>query len=104
MPSRKKCPQTKEEFVNKILSYDFDGDIRKLGDNARIERATPQSFFVYFPDIDRRYELTVSIPRNAQTHHAAPRVVKAPVIVLESKDETEAPKTPAKRKRTKESA
>lgn len=101
MTTRKiKCPQTKEDFVNRILSYDFDGDIRKMGgEGTRIERAGPQSFFVYFPELDRKYELTVSIPRSEQPGYRAP-ILRAPPVQAKPSD----PEPVKRRKRVKEDA
>lgn len=58
-----RSPRTKEELLNKMLSYDFDGDLRKLGENVRITRASANSLLLTFPDLDRAYEVCVRIPR-----------------------------------------
>lgn len=61
----KRDPKTKEAFVDRILSYDFDGDIRHLGQgDAKLERTGPQSFRITFQS-GRTYELVVRIPRDA---------------------------------------
>lgn len=59
-----KAPRTKEELMNKMLSYDFDGDIRKLGPNARLERVNANALALTFPDIGRTYVLSVHIPKD----------------------------------------
>jgi len=64
MPIRQtRSPRTKEELLNKMLSFDFDGDIRTLGPETRIKRTAPNEITLEFPDIDRKYVLSVHIPR-----------------------------------------
>lgn len=64
MPQRaSRTPRTKEELVNKLLSFDFDGDIRHLGDNASIVRVKPHIVRLTFPDTGGVFDLTVHIPR-----------------------------------------
>lgn len=58
-----KSPRTKEEIVNRILSYDFDGDLRHLGPDIEIERASAQSFYLHCRDINRTYEVIIRIPK-----------------------------------------
>jgi hypothetical protein len=57
-------PKTKREVVDRLLSFDFDGDIRSIGrEPATLKRTSEQSFAIHFPDSDRTYELSVHIPR-----------------------------------------
>lgn len=63
MPPKSAGPRSKEELLNKMLSYDFSGDIRELGEGARIERVSPNTMRLTFPEIDRVYEISVHIPR-----------------------------------------
>lgn len=60
-----KDPRTKEELLNKLLSYDFNGDVRTLGEGTQIKRVDPQTLHVTFPKIGRTYEIAVRIPREA---------------------------------------
>lgn len=65
MPQRQtNAPRTKEELLNKMLSYDFNGDIRTLGEGARIERTAANALTLHFPEIGRTYELVARIPRS----------------------------------------
>ena len=70
-----RSPRTKEELVNKILSYDFNGDIRTLGEGVSLVRTKPHIVSLRFPDIDRAYELVVRIPREEKKRiRAKPKV------------------------------
>lgn len=63
--SRFRDPQTKREVIDRMLSFDFTGDIRDIGEGkARLERVSPQSFLLTFPS-GRTYEFVVRIPRDA---------------------------------------
>lgn len=65
----KRDPKTKEDFVNRILSYDFDGDIRHLGQgDAKLERTGAQSFRLTFQS-GKTFELVVRIPRDEASSH-----------------------------------
>lgn len=59
-----RTPRTKEELINKILSYDFDGDIRHLGENTSVVRVAPHIVRLTFPDTGGVFDLTVHIPRD----------------------------------------
>lgn len=64
---RKRDPKTKGEVVDRLLSFDFEGDIRQIGaEPARLERTGAQSFRVTFPASDRTYEFVVRIPRDEE--------------------------------------
>lgn len=64
MPLRNRDPRSKEELLDRMMSFDFDGDIRHLGSEpARITRLSPNRIALTFPASDRTYELSVHIPR-----------------------------------------
>lgn len=63
MPYVQKPPASKRELINRILSHDFDGDLRHLGEGARISRVDAQTIEVRFDDIDRTFLLSAHIPR-----------------------------------------
>ena len=61
-------PRTKEQFLNRILSYDFDGDLANLGESkAVISRTAPNKVGVIFPTTGQTYELVVRKPRAKPT-------------------------------------
>lgn len=66
-------PKTKEAVLNRMLSYDFSGDIRQLGINTRIERIAPHKVALDFPESGKRYILTISKPRPVSKR-------KAPIV------------------------
>lgn len=60
-------PKTKEDFLDRLLMADFDGDIRNLGAQpARIKRLAANALELVFPDSGVVYELTVHRPRDAK--------------------------------------
>lgn len=64
MAARTRDPRTKEEFLDRMLSFDFDGDIRHLGvEPATIQRMGPNALRLKFPDSDQVFDLTVHKPR-----------------------------------------
>lgn len=64
---RKRDPRSKEELLDRMLSYDFDGDIRHLGAQpASIVRQGPNRLLLAFPDSGKTFELEVHIPRDAE--------------------------------------
>lgn len=74
--ARTRDPRTKEEFLDRMLSYDFDGDIRHLGvGEATIQRASANSVWVRFPTSERDYLLTIRLPRGPR---AKIRLAKSP--------------------------
>lgn len=73
---RKRDPRTKEELFDRMLSYDFDGDIRHLGvEPATIVRTSPNKLLLTFPDSGVTFELEVHRPRefSQAAARAAPR-------------------------------
>lgn len=65
MAGRNRDPRTKEELFDRMLSFDFDGDIRNLGaEPARLVRLAPNRLALEFPASGRTYELAVKIPRD----------------------------------------
>lgn len=57
-------PKTKEQFVDRILSYDFDGDFTALGVyRAQLTRLAANKFTIKFPATGQQYELVVKKPR-----------------------------------------
>ncbi len=68
MPDRAiRDPKTKADFIDRIMSYDFDGDIRHLGvQNAIIHRVRPHVIRLRFPDTGKEFELAVRLPRSEE--------------------------------------
>lgn len=68
---RKRDPRTKEELLDRMLSFDFDGDIRHLGvETASVVRSGPNRLLLTFPDSGVTFELTVHRPREFSQHVA----------------------------------
>lgn len=63
MPYVQKPPVTKRDLMNRMLSHDFDGDLRNLGEGARISRVSGNTLELRFDNIDRTFLLSVHIPR-----------------------------------------
>jgi hypothetical protein len=64
MARMKRDPRTKEELLNRMLSFDFDGDIRHLGEEpATVQRQGPNSLLLKFPATNTVFELSVHRPR-----------------------------------------
>lgn len=62
--ARRNDPRTKEAVLDRMLSYDFDGDIRHLGvEPARLTRTARNRMLLTFPTSGITYELTVRRPR-----------------------------------------
>jgi hypothetical protein len=62
--ARKSDPKTKEQLLDRMLSFDFDGDIRHLGvEPASIVRVSPNTLRLTFPDSGVTFELEVHRPR-----------------------------------------
>jgi hypothetical protein len=62
--ARKNDPRTKEQLLDRMMSFDFDGDIRHLGvEPASIVRVSPNTLRLTFPDSGVTYELSVHRPR-----------------------------------------
>lgn len=64
-----KPPLSKRELVNRLLSNDFNGDFRSLGEGAQISRAGPNLVEIRFPEIDRTFMLSAHIPRDGTAAH-----------------------------------
>lgn len=64
----KRDPRTKEEFLNRLLSYDFSGDIRDLAidRNLIIKRAGANVLDLHFPASDQHFQLVVRKPRTEE--------------------------------------
>lgn len=61
---RTRDPRTKEELLDRMLAYDFDGDIRHLGaEPASIIRTAANKLELVFPKSGRVYELVARLPR-----------------------------------------
>ncbi len=58
-----RSPVSKAELVNRLFSFDFSGDWRNLGPSVNIERVKPNAVKLTFPDTDRAFVLSVSMPR-----------------------------------------
>lgn len=56
-------PKTKQDLVNRLTSIDFSGDLRDLGEDARVTREAKNAIKVTFPKIGREYVLSVHLPR-----------------------------------------
>lgn len=64
MALRKRDPRTKEELLDRMLSFDFDGDIRNLGaEPASISRQSPHVLLLTFPASNTVFELSIHRPR-----------------------------------------
>lgn len=60
-------PRTKAEFMQRVLSYDFSGDIRTLSpEGARITRTGTNRLEVLMPMSGIRFELVVRRPRSEE--------------------------------------
>lgn len=101
-------PKTKREVVDRLLSYDFEGDIRQIGETpAKLERTGAQSFRVTFPESGRTYEFLVRIPRDAEEKVAASRPSEARSFASKegvSEDWFSEPAKPTRRRRKVEPA
>lgn len=69
---RPKDPKTKEELLNRMLSYDFSGDLRDLGFKAQIERVDRHMVRIIFPYTGKTYELVVRMPRRKRGKRKPP--------------------------------
>lgn len=57
-------PRTKQELLDRMMSFDFDGDIRHLGaEDARLKRVAANKIALEFPATGKTFELAVRIPR-----------------------------------------
>lgn len=100
----KRDPRTKEEVLNRMLSYDFDGDIRNLGEQpASIVRTGAHTLRLIFPASGTVFDVTIHRPREfAQNKRAAvappeQRTFKQGRARVTPVPGMEAPPAPAKR-------
>lgn len=71
--SRNRDPRTKEELLDRMLSFDFNGDIRHLGrEPASVVRLGANRLKLAFPDSGRAFELSVHIPREREERSFGP--------------------------------
>lgn len=60
-------PKTKEALLDRLLSFDFDGDFSGLGEiDAQVIRAAHNRILMVFPASGQTYELVVRKPRKAK--------------------------------------
>lgn len=61
-------PRTKRDFLDRMLSIDFSGDLRDLSPNRNIQlkREGATSLRVVFPDTDKTFVLRISMPRSEE--------------------------------------
>lgn len=65
-------PRTKSDFLNRMMSFDFDGDIRHIGaENATITRIRANAIKLVFPTTGKEFELVVRMPRGPKPIKAA---------------------------------
>lgn len=64
MARSKRDPRTKEELLDRMLRFDFDGDIRNVGaEPATIVRDKANALLLKFPHSGVVFELSVHRPR-----------------------------------------
>lgn len=91
MARPKRDPKTKEDILNRMLSYDFDGDIRHLGEEpAQITRTGAHTLRLTFPASGRVFDVSVHRPREFAQPRPAP-VVRQPAESRAFKQEPETP-------------
>lgn len=85
-------PRTKEDFLNRMFSFDFSGDIRQLGERtATLERTSANKALVTFPASDTTFELVIRKPRAFAKTAKTGKRTKGAATVMEPERETEAP-------------
>lgn len=57
-------PKTKSDVLDRMLSIDFDGDLRRLGEGVRLQRVAPNKVSMIFPETGIHFLLVVQRPRN----------------------------------------
>lgn len=78
-PRSKRDPRTKEEVLNRMLSYDFNGDIRDLGVlPATIQRTGPHTLRLIFPDSGTVFDFSVHRPREFAKRQEKPAPARRP--------------------------
>lgn len=83
-------PKTKSDVLDRMLSIDFDGDLRRLGEGVRLQRVAPNKVSMVFPETGIHFLLVVQRPRNEN----APKRAKTQREAIEEAH-GEAPETPA---------
>lgn len=79
MARPKRDPKTKEDILNRMLSYDFDGDIRHLGEEpAQITRTGPHTLRLTFPASGRVFDVSVHRPREFAQPRPQPATQREP--------------------------
>lgn len=62
-------PRTKEQLLNRLLSYDFDGDLANIGESrAAITRTAANRVDIRFPTTGQHFALIVRKPRVKPLH------------------------------------
>lgn len=70
--SRNRDPRTKEELLDRMLSFDFDGDIRNLGvEPAMLVRTKANALNLVFPSTGTIFELVIRRPRKLEKEVAS---------------------------------
>lgn len=74
-------PKTKARLLDRILSIDFDGDLRHLGPDVRVDRIKPNRVKIHFGQSGVDYFLTIQRPRpdKPAAKPAAKKAAKKPV-------------------------
>lgn len=67
-------PRTKEDVLNRMTSIDFDGDLRHLSDSVQLKRLKRHVLQLYFPESQRRFNLTIHKPRPEKPKKAKVKV------------------------------
>lgn len=108
---RKNDPKTKEQLLDRMLSFDFDGDIRHLGvETASIVRTGPNTILLSFPVSGITFELSVHRPREfsqvaarkGESRSFASEPEDAPTRRLQRVEPEPAAEAPKARKRRKD--
>lgn len=73
------APKSKAELMNRIFSFDFSGDWRKLDPDGKVivRRVSGHKATLLFPGVDREFELVVRMPRQEKPSRA-PQKAKEP--------------------------
>jgi hypothetical protein len=67
-----RTPRTKEQLLDKALSFDAGMDFRSLASNVQVQRLAPHIVRLSFPDTGGVFDLTVHIPREAHRQAKEP--------------------------------
>lgn len=77
-----KSPRGKAELLTRLMSFDFGGNWKGLGADVQITRVKPHIATLLFPDVGRKFELVIRIPRGERPKKAK---TKAPATVAAGK-------------------